>query len=247
MTYNCFAEQADIYAEYRPEYSTDLFEFLSSLLNEHEYAWDCGTGNGQVTSHLRKNFKQIIATDSSYEQLLKAPNYNNVNFTVANAETAPLNDSSINLVTVAEAIHWFNINLFFKEVQRILKPNGIVAVWCYKLAPICPAVQEVVKFYDTNILAQHWPRQVQTINECYRNIPFPFDEIKAPQFFLKKEWNLESFIGYMDTWSAAQQFRNKKGYNATINIKSDLEQQWGDPTQKREICWPIHIRVGRFK
>jgi len=135
-----FSTQAEDYSIYRPEYPADIYSWLASICNSHQLAWDCATGNGQVAVALTNHFGYIIGTDASESQIYHATTYPRVEYEVALAHKSPLDDQSVDLITVAQALHWFEFDSFFKEVERVAKPNSVLAVWCYELHQISPAV-----------------------------------------------------------------------------------------------------------
>jgi SAM-dependent methyltransferase len=240
-----FSGQSDNYARYRPNYPAALFTYLMSLPPAHERAWDCGTGNGQAALGLAPYFKQVIATDPSAKQIRNAMPHHKIDYRVAAAEEAEIESRSVDFITVAQALHWFYLDRFYAEVKRVLKPRGVLAVWCYGLFEISPAIDKVLKHYYTHIVGPYWPTARKLVDEAYRTIPFPFAEISAPAFAMKAEWNLPDLIGYLGTWSAAQEFKKAQGVNPLPKIEHALINAWGAGDKKRTITWPIYLRIGR--
>lgn len=242
-----FSKQALNYSRFRPAYPGKLFEYLASLCPERDSAWDCGTGSGQAAIRLADFFRTVIATDPSEKQLANAIPHPAVTYRVARAENSQIPAASIDLITVAQAVHWFDFDKFYMEAQRVLKPGGVIAVWSYSLLEISPQTDPVIRDLYKNIVGPYWPPERRWIDEGYRTLPFPFEEIKAPSFSMITRWNLPQFIGYLHTWSAVQRFMEKEGYNPLDQIFRKLQPRWGNENRKRKIHWPFHLRVGRAK
>ncbi len=196
-----FSRQAEQYTQYRPHYPAELFRFLAGVPARTERAWDCGTGNGQAAVELAKYFDEVIATDPSARQIEHAVEHPRVSYLVAPAEQAPLADSSVDLVTVAQALHWFDHPRFYGEVRRVLRPDGAIAAWCYALASITPEVDAVVWHLYSDLLGTYWPPERQMTMDGYATIPFPFAELPDPKIAMTAEWSLDDLLGYLGTWS----------------------------------------------
>ncbi len=240
-----FSELAETYSKYRPTYPEKLFEYLASCCKQNQQAWDCGTGNGQAARSLAEYFDNVLATDASKEQLQQAPAHPKVTFRVGPAEKVSLKDSSTDLVTVAAAVHWFNFDKFYAEVKRVLKPNGVIAVWGYHLFEITPAVDNLLIKYYREILKDSWPEQFKFVDNRYRNLPFPFSELTPPHFEMITEWNLDQVAGFLSSWSGTKIYQQKKGYHPLKEIWDNLVKAWGDEKQKRKANWPLYIRIGK--
>lgn len=240
-----FSQQADDYAKYRPNYPAALFEFLAQAVKPHELAWDCGTGNGQAALGLAAHFDRVIATDPSAKQIQNAVQHEKIDYFVAPAEQTSIPSHSVDLITVAQALHWFRFEPFYEEVRRVLKPDGMLAVWCYGLSRINPEVDKVVRHYYMNVVGPYWPPERRYIDEKYRTIPFPFAELPAPEFHMKAEWRLNDFMGYLQTWSATQQFRQKNDQNPLDIVHRMLAKTWGPAHERRTIRWPLYLRLGK--
>ncbi|HWL92585.1 MAG TPA: class I SAM-dependent methyltransferase [Phycisphaerae bacterium] len=177
-----FSKQAACYAQCRPHYPRDLLAYLAGLANERKLAWDVGTGNGQAAVGLAEHFDRVIATDGSAEQIAHASPHGRVEYHVALAEeagpTEGLNDASVNLVTVAQALHWFATEAFFANVRRVLKQGGIIAAWCYGIHCVNPAIDAISGRFYHEITGPYWPEGREYIDEKYETIPFPFEEVK---------------------------------------------------------------------
>jgi SAM-dependent methyltransferase len=238
-----FSVQSTDYAKFRPRYPEDLFLYLVSLTNENRLAWDCGTGNGQAAVELAEYFDSVIATDPSEKQLLNAEKNPKVIYKKASAEESPLEARSADLVTVAQAFHWFKHDEFFREVKRVLKPEGILGIWTYNLCQVTPAVDAVVQHFYQDILGPYWEKERKLVEEGYRKSAFPFKEVKPPQFAMEANWSIEHFIGYLGTWSALQTYIKKNGENPLEATALELRKAWGED-ESRLIRWELSLRVG---
>jgi ubiquinone/menaquinone biosynthesis C-methylase UbiE len=242
-----FSKQSKDYSIYRPRYPESMFEYLANLVSEKKIAWDCGTGNGQSALGLTPYFEKIIATDASESQIKNAIQHHKITYYVSPAEKTNIESNSINLVTVAQALHWFDINHFYQEVKRVIRPQGIIAVWVYDLLEISPEIDSIVKDFNINIVGPYWPPERKLVDEKYQTIPFPFDELKTPQFYIYQEWNLENLLGYFNTWSSTQRFIEANGYNPVNKIVQRLSDLWKPGDSKKKIRWPLYVRVGVVK
>jgi len=241
-----FSQQAGDYARYRPDYPEALFEFLARTARGRELVWDAGTGSGQAALGLTKYFDRILATDPSETQIQNAVRHAQIAYTVAPAEQTDIPSGSVDLITVAQALHWFNFEAFYREARRVLKPDGLLAVWCYGLNEISPAVDEVVRHLYANIVGPYWPRERKFIDEQYQTIPFPFSELPPPALHMQQMWDLSDFVGYLQTWSATQRFRQENDQDPLDIIRKALTRAWGEAYQKRRVQWPIYFRIGRM-
>ncbi len=241
-----FSGVASRYADFRPRYPAALFDYLAMLAPADVVVWDCACGNGQATLDLAARFEKVIATDASREQIASAAPHPKIAYRVAPAEVSGLPDHSVGLVTVAQAVHWFDFDRFYAEVQRVLRPNGIIAIWAYGLNAVEgePANQLVQAFYADTV-GPYWPPQRKMVEEGYRTIPFPFAEMTPPTFQMEAHWTLEQLLGYFSTWSATNRFMQATGRNPLEPLAADLRRAWAEPAVPRRIVWPLTVRVGQ--
>ena len=239
-----FSGHSQDYAKFRPTYPKELFEYLASLTKAHDLAWDCGTGNGQAAIELAKDFRQVIATDPSEKQLSSAVQNPKVAYAISGTKAALIKDQSVDLVTVAQAFHWFNQPEFFTEVKRVAKPGGVLAIWCYPLTEITPEIDKVIlKLYE-GILGPYWEKERKLVDECYKNVAVPFEEITPPKISMKIDWSFDHFIGYLNTWSALQKYLKENQQNPIELVFKDLKSSWGSD-QVRSVRWTLGLRVFR--
>ena len=243
-----FSKQATEYALYRPTYPSSIFNYLNFIVSGHSTVWDCGTGSGQVALALTPYFDQVYASDASENQLNNATANPKIRYFISVAESTQLNSNSIDLVTVAQAAHWFRLNEFYAEVKRVLKPEGVIAMWCYGLFQI-PEEETTLSFalkqlYDT--IESYWPPERQFISDRYQTIDFPFAEIKPPQILMQKQWTIEQILKYISTWSAIQQYFNDQSQKRIIELFEVIKNSVSSPNKKIRIDWPLHWRIGRL-
>ena len=241
-----FSRQARSYAAHRPRYPADLFDYLAGLAASNDLAWDCGTGNGQAAIQLARRFSRVIATDASARQIENAFPHDRVSYRVEPAERTSIPSSSLDLITVGTAVHWFDFKPFYAEARRVGRPGAILAVWTYHLPIIDPGVDRVLERYYKDILAGYWPDGFHYLDERYLTLPFPFEEIQPPQFFMEAEWELDDLIGFLDTWSATRRYIEDQGRHPLDDVIAELRTSWGEQTRPRTIRWPLYFRIGRL-
>ena len=239
-----FSRQAADYAVFRPGYPRDLFDYLGTIVQSRRLAWDCGTGNGQAAVGLASVFERVIATDASQKQISNAEPHERVEYRVAPAENSGIPSGIIDLLKVAQALHWFDLDRFYDEACRVLKPGGILAASAYNLLHIEPTIDEVVNRYYYEVVGPFWPPERKLV-EQFADLPFPFSEIDSPKFEMTANWNLDHLLGYLGTWSSTQRFIQAKGSDPLEQITDDFRHVWGDPHQVRTVIWPLSVRVGR--
>ncbi len=239
-----FSHHSSEYRRYRPFYPEALFEYLASLAPERQTAWDCATGNGQSAACLAQFFKQVYATDASSAQIAHAIRKPNILYTTSPARATTLPDHSVDLVSVAQAIHWFDEESFYREVRRTLKKGGIIAAWAYHLPIITPEIDRIIQRLYSDILGTFWETEIAHIVSGYRNLSFPFRKLPAPAFAMKTNWSFNHVKGYLQTWSALEPYRKKYGKNPIDLITSDLLAVWGNPSSCKQATWPITLLIG---
>ena len=238
-----FSRQTADYAKFRPTYPRELFEYLGSVAPSRQFAWDCGTGNGQAAVGLASVFDRVVATDASEKQISNAQAHERVEYRVARAEESALESASIDLIMVAQALHWFDLDRFYDEVRRVLKKNSVLAASAYNLLHVEPAIDEVINRYYYEVVGTFWPPE-RVLVEKFEELPFPFSEIQTPSFEMIAQWNLEHLVGYLRSWSATQRFIAANKRDPLEAIADDLRAAWGDPGQMRKVVWPLILRVG---
>lgn len=240
-----FSKLAARYADFRPHYPPELFSYLASVAPAREAAWDCACGNGQASVDLASHFASVVATDASATQIQSAKKHPNIEYSVANAYASGLVDSSVDLVTVAQALHWFDRAAFYAEAKRVLRPRGVLAVWCYGVSKLAdPAADELFQDFYANRIGDYWPPERKLVEEAYRTIEFPFEELTPPPFQMQTNWSLAELLGYLSSWSGVQRFTEARGENPLPQLEAQLLLVWGDPERKMRIDWPLSLRLG---
>lgn len=240
-----FSAQATDYARFRPNYPAELFSWLAGIAPARGAAWDCGTGSGQAAVGLAAHFDSVIATDPSASQLANAQLHPKVSFHRTAAESCGLDDASVDLLTVAQAIHWFDLERFYAEAKRVLKPGGVIAVWTYTLLDVEAGVDALITDFYRNVVGPFWPPERKMVDDRYRSLPFPFAPIATPNFAISTEWSREDLLGYLGTWSATRAYMKDKGVDPLPELDRRLATLWPQSTQKKMLRWPLHMRVGR--
>jgi ubiquinone/menaquinone biosynthesis C-methylase UbiE len=204
--------------------------------------WDCATGSGQAAVELANVFEQVIATDASGKQVANAEQHPRVEYRIATAEESGLESNTADLITVAQALHWFDLARFEAEARRVAKAAGIVAAWAYKFATVSPAIDALVSRYYSDIVGSYWPAE-RVLVEKFEELPFRFEGIETPPFEMMAEWKVEQLLGYLGTWSATQRFMVAEQRDPLEQIEEELRAAWGENV--RRVVWPLTVRVGR--
>jgi SAM-dependent methyltransferase len=240
-----FSGHAASYAAFRPGYPPELFDFVASLTSGRALAWDCATGNGQAAVPLAGIFDKVVATDASRQQLDNATPHPRIEYRVATAESSGLSDASVDLLTVAQAVHWFDFDRFYAEARRVLRPGGAIALWTYNLLRGTPEVSALIDRLARDISGAYWPPERRWVDEEYRTLPFPLPEVPSPTFEHTEAWDLPRLVAYLRTWSANVRYQAATGRDPIAEIAPELEAAWGDPDEPRVLTWPIFLRAGR--
>lgn len=240
-----FGACSGAYSKFRPEYPTELYEFLKTLVPGKELVWDCGTGNGQAARSLSADFKQVIATDASIMQLDQAHAPRNVSFILAEAEAPPLKTSSVDLVTCATCVHWFDHDVFYPEVRRILKPGGIFAAWTYGFFSGEDEMNEIVDRTVLRKIKSYWTEANLMCRDKYKTLPFPFEETDAPEFIIERTLGLDELCGFMQSWSAYQHYLEATGLDPLVDFKKNAAELWL-PSERFQIRWELSMRVAQL-
>jgi SAM-dependent methyltransferase len=235
-----FSEQ---YATFRPTYPDELYRFIYSHVGSFQNAWDCGTGSGQVARELAKKFKCVEATDISTEQLKNAYQAPNIFYAMSGEETS-IQQHSIDLITVAQAIHWFDRERFYNEVRRVAKENAVLAVWGYGLFGIGNEFDPHIRNFYFNIIGPYWDPERKLIDDRYRTISLPFAEIQTPGFSFSFSWTWEELKGYLNTWSSVKQYIRENDTNPVDSWMENIRPLWKKGRQT--ITFPLFARLARI-
>ena len=239
-----FGAHADAYASFRPHYPPALFDWLAQHCRERQRALDLACGNGQASRPLAQHFNQVLACDASIEQLRAAGAVPGVSFYAASADAQPLAGASLDLIVVAQALHWFATPAFFAEVARLLKPGGLFCAWCYGLMQIDDDLDALILSFYRETLKGFWLDGRASVDAGYRDIQMPFARLDPPNFAIEANWTLAQLTGYLRTWSAVQRWERQHGRDPVAELTPALRRAWGDSQQLRLVRWPLHLLAG---
>lgn len=241
-----FSGHAQAYAQFRPRYPAVLFHYLAMRAPGTQLAWDCGTGNGQAATGLAERFARVVATDPSVAQIATARAHPRVTYRVAQYDSG-LQPASAQLVTAAQALHWMDVDAFVREARRILQPGGLLAVWCYSLCTIDSAFDELIEFFCRVTIGAYWAPERRLVDEGYRSVALPIDELDVPPFELAADMTLGQFLGYVETWSAVQRCVAVRGRETFDAFARSIGERWGLPSTLRRVTFPLHVRAGELR
>ena len=241
-----FSNTAEHYSQNRLLYPTSLFAFLANVTPSKALAWDCATGNGQAAIGVAEHFNSVVATDASSKQLQYAKAQRNIVYKVATAENCILKNHSVDLVTVASAVHWFNLERFYNEVRRVCRDGGILAIWIYDPkfefdSRIDPLINDFI-----SLIMPYFPEEAQNNWKYgYDWIDFPFKELTAPKFSTTVNWNADALLGYIYSWSGTQNYIEQRGRHDWDNVALLLRERWpsGDSLLQHERSLITRIGV----
>ena len=243
---DAFSDTARQYASARPSYPAAFFKFLADLAPATHCAWDCGTGNGQAAVGLAELFESVEATDASAQQIDNALPHPHVRYRVATAEASGLADGSVDLISVAQALHWFDLEKFYAEVRRIARPRALLAVYGYNWFYLSPQLDPLVDRWLLRPIEPYWLPNLRMLWHGYRTIDFPFQEVTEPRLALYLTWNLEQLLNYCRTWSATRSKVAVEGAQFLADARDALTSVWGNPHQRRTVVMPITARLGKL-
>ena len=242
-----FGQVAEQYADFRPHYPAALFDWLGSQCAAHECVWDCGAGSGQAAIPLADYFSSVHATDASASQIAQAYPHPRIHYRVASAEDSGLASNSVDLVTVAQALHWFDLDRFYAEVRRVLKPGGVIAAWSYGMIRVEGAeIDAAVQHFYRHTIGPYWPPERRHVENGYRDLEFPFHLIDPPPLSMRVHWTLDQLLGYLRSWSASARYVSVMGKDPALALSAELLPAWGGPEHRRQVEWPLSIRAGRI-
>lgn len=248
-----FSKQASIYAKYRPNYPDELYTFLMQQVPNKAVAWDCATGNGQVAKVLAQHFEQVIATDASKAQIDHAVQLPNIQYQVATAEDSGLASNSVDFISVGQAAHWFRLERFYEEVNRVAKPEALLAIWGYGLGYFetqisnSSALNTLIQHFYCEVVGKYWDAERKHLDNEYKSIIFPYEPIITPDFKMQLDWSLEDLSGYLKTWSSVQKYIVQNNIDPVEKLRPDLTQAWGSLSKTRTITWDVYLKFGKVK
>jgi SAM-dependent methyltransferase len=237
-----FSQGSANYAMSRPDYPPELAAFLAQAAPGRELALDCGCGTGQLSLLLAEHFGQVVGTDASAQQIRAASPHPRVTYRVAPAETSGLEPRSADLITAAQAAHWFEMGAFYQEARRVAKPGALLALITYGVLHVEGDAEPSVQDFYWKTIAPYWPPERRHVEAGYRSLAFPFEEIAIPPMEIRRLWTRDQFMDYVETWSAVRQVE-KAGQRALVDaFAAQLAALWPDG-EGRAVHWPITVRA----
>jgi ubiquinone/menaquinone biosynthesis C-methylase UbiE len=240
-----FSGAATGYAAHRPVYPRAVAEALAERSPGRALAWDVGCGSGQLSAVLGEVFDQVVATDASAAQIAAATPHHRVKYAVAPAEHSGLPDGSVDCAVAAQAAHWFDLEAYYREVRRVARSGGLIALVTYAVMDVDREISDIVQRFYWQTLDGHWPAERKLVEEGYRSLPFPFEPVEAPPLALEHRWNAAQLLGYVGTWSAVQSLKKAGRGEDLERFGEELRAAWGDPSKERLVRWPLSLRLGR--
>jgi len=239
-----FGSVASTYADSRPSYPQALFDWLAGQCARSELAWDCGAGSGQASVALASRFAHVIATDASADQIARAMPHSRVEYRVASAEQSGLDAQCADLIAVAQALHWFELDRFWPEVRRVARRDALFAAWTYGPLHVEGDELDALVQRFRGQIAPWWPEERRHVENGYRDIAFPFARLDAPSLAIDVRWELERLLGYLRSWSSVVRFRHERGVDPVNELEAPLRAAWGASTRERAIRWPLTVLAG---
>lgn len=244
MTKDLFSVQAVDYARYRPSYPNSLLDTVLPFVTNRQVAWDCATGNGQAALLLADHFIRVIATDISEKQLALAKKNEKIDYIICAAEHTPIPANSVDLITVAQAYHWFNFSAFEAEVRRVGKPGSVIAIWAYNLPTTNNSfVNNILEQFYKDITGPYWDPERRYIDEGYTTVPFNYTVTLETQLSINCKWSAKDMAGYLGSWSAVQHFITDKKYHPFKLIADELNRHW-KPDEIKPVSFPLFLKCG---
>lgn len=238
-----FSRVAETYAAARPDYPAALFDALATHVPDHRRAWDCATGTGQAATSLAERFELVVATDASRRQIEQGRAHPRIRYLAAAAEASPLKDNAFSLVTVAQALHWLDVERFHAEVRRVVVRGGVIAVWSYNRTRVAPEIDRIVDRFYTETVGPWWPPERRHVESGYATLPFPFESLDMPALTMERSMTAAQFAAYLRTWSSVLRYQQRRKSDPVAALEPELHRAWGPAS--RSVTWPLAVRVGR--
>jgi ubiquinone/menaquinone biosynthesis C-methylase UbiE len=234
------------YSLSRPSYPKEIYDFLSQQVINNDTAWDCACGTGQIASSLIDYFSIVFASDINSNQIDNRLENERIKYTIQNSEKTSYQDNFFDLVCVGQALHWFDFNRFFKEVNRVLRPNGVFACWGYSFFKISPEIDKAIEINFLQPIYPYWSEKNYILWEKYISIDFPFMEIVSPEFEMIQDWTKEELFEYLITWSAYKRCVEETHKDLKTGYFKGLSKVWPD-NYKMKINMDFVFYSGRKK
>jgi SAM-dependent methyltransferase len=239
-----FSGLAGVYRDFRPRYPAALFDWMAARSPATDAVWDCACGNGQASVGLAEKFDQVYGTDASAQQIEQATPHPRVRYSIAPAEASGLSEHAVDAVLVAQALHWFDFERFYDEVERVVRPGGLFVAVGYESAAIVPEVDAIVQRLMKETLGSYWPKETRLLQDRYRDMPRRFEPIDMPPLFMTTDWALDQLIGYLSSWSGVQRYRETEGQDPLPAVQAELAKIWGEPSISKRVAWRLVQMAG---
>jgi SAM-dependent methyltransferase len=241
-----FSRVASSYTAARPGYPEALFDWLASQVKGRELAWDAATGGGQAAVGLARRFRRVVASDRSREQLAHATAHPGIDYRAAAAEASGLPDTSVDLTVAAAALHWFDLERFYAEAERVARPGGVLAAWTYHVAHVEPPFDAVLRpFYD-DVVAPYFASGARLVDDRYQGITLPGSVLTTPPFVASVRWNEAQILAFIRTWSGVEACRRATGRDPVDLVEPAIRERCGSPETVHELRWPLYLRASRL-
>ncbi|KAF8019148.1 hypothetical protein BT93_H3894 [Corymbia citriodora subsp. variegata] len=255
-----FDKQAEIYTDARPTYPREWYQKLAALTPRHALAWDVGTGNGQAALGVAEHYQQVIATDVSESQLNYAIPHPRVRYihtppSISDDELLAMigGENSVDLISVAQAIHWFDLPKFYSLVSRVIRrPGGMIAVWGYQAIQVSPSFDPILKkFLDATL--PYWNPNVRYVFDQYKTLPFPFESVglgsegNPVALDIPKEVSFEGILGILRSWSAVTTAKDRGVELLSEGVVREFERAWGGTKLVRNVVYKAFMLAGKVK
>jgi len=240
-----FSGVSEEYAASRPLYPPALFEWLASCSDRRETAWDVATGNGQAALGLAPHFTRVIATDLSSNQLRHAKPHPRIEYRVAAAEESGLAADSVDLVVAAAAIHWFDLDRFYGEVDRVVRRGGVLAAWTYHVAHVGPPLDRVLWPFYRDVVARYFAPGARMVDERYEGLTLSGTPLPAPPLRVSVRWSADDVLRFVRTWSGVQSCMKATKTDPVARIATAVRDAFGGGDSVLDLSWPLYVRAAR--
>ncbi|NND05026.1 MAG: class I SAM-dependent methyltransferase [Saprospiraceae bacterium] len=240
-----FSRHSRHYKTFRPSYPSALYHDVLSFTSGRKCCWDCATGNGQVAVEMAKHFQSVCATDISRHQLLQSPTLSNIHYVQGRAEKTAFDDASFDLITVGQALHWFDHLAFNMEAKRVLRPGGSIAVWTYGILRISPSIDAIIDEFYRDVIGPYWAPERSHVDSKYADIPFDFSNVRKFQYRLQLTWTLRHLEGYINTWSSVQKYKETNGEKNPVKWIMDRIDSILASENSLTVEFPLFLQIGQ--
>ncbi|KAF2618584.1 hypothetical protein F2Q68_00041497 [Brassica cretica] len=252
-------KDAAAYLDARPRYPIDWYEKIAERTQDHKFAWDVGTGNGQAAIGLVEHYDNVVATDINEAQLKRAIKHPRISYhhtpkNMSEDEMVALigGENSMDLIVAAQAVHFFDLTIFYNVAKRVLrKEGGLIAIWVYNDIIISPEIDPIMKSLVDSTLPFRTP-VMNLAFDSYKTLPFPFESIgmgsegEPVRFDIPHKLSLKGFIGFLKSWQPAMKAKEQGVELVDEDLIAKFEEAWGDENQVKDVYYKAHMIVGKI-